>query len=223
METEINTAKKTEIEKGIILISLSIFLISLVYALTPPPLPDHFIENVTINGQNAPIGTQISIYVNSALESVYSVSEAGKYDLFVTTGSIGDTIEFKISDQLAGSSTRKGGETITLDLEISTITSSSGGSGGGGGGSSGVGSSSYSASPQDTTPKNNSNFTELNLEENKTQSQESEKQEETSPGITGGVIGFLGSGKGIVAIIVLIILGIGVMLIKFKAPKWKRN
>lgn len=222
METEINTAKKTEIEKGIILISLSIFLISLVYALTPPPLPDHFIGNVIIDGQNAPIGTEIKVYVNSALESVYSVSEAGKYDLFVTTGSIGNTIEFKISDQLAGSSTRKGGETINLDLSLTTTTTtppssgSSGGSGGGGGSSGGSGGI---ISPPPTTIKESLSDTL----ENETQEQESENLEETSPEITGAVIGFLGSGKGISTIVIIVILVIGVILIKFKPQKWKRN
>ena len=94
--------------KKVILLIAGFFLINLVFALPPiPPLPDHFIGNVLIDGQNASVGTQIEVYVVSALESVYNVSEEGKYDLYVTTGETGNLIELKISDILAGSSTRQ--------------------------------------------------------------------------------------------------------------------
>lgn len=220
MEKKINTKAKKEI----VLIFLNIFFISLVSAV--PPIPDHFIGNVLINEQNASIGTQINVYVDDILEGTVITTIVGKYDLYVKNGDTDDTIEFKISDILAGNSTRQGGETIPLNLSITTTTTppssgSSGSSGGGGGG--GGGSPSYYASPQDTTPKNNFNFTELNLEENKTQSQETEEQEEISPGITSAVVGFLGSGKGNIVIAFVIILGIGVMLIKFKPQKWTKR
>jgi len=222
MEKKINIKAKKEI----IFIFLSVFFISLVYALPPiPPLPDHFLGNVTINGQNAPVGTEIKVYVNNNLEDTVTINIVGKYDLYVKTGGTGDIIEFKVQDKLAGDSTRQGGETINLDLSLTTTTTtppsggssgSSGGGGGGGGGGSSGGSSSYSTSPQDTTPKNNSNFTELNLEENK-------EAQGVNLGITGGAIGSLGSGKGIIAIIFIIVLGIGVMLIKFKPRKWTKR
>ncbi len=142
METKINEKAKKEI----ILIFFSVFLISLVYAGAPPgsgsipPLPDHFIGDVTINGQNAPVGTQISIYVNSTLEGSILTTVVGEYDLYIKTGSINNTIEFKILDKIAGSDIRGWGETTFLNLSITTTLSSpppspSGGSGGGGGGS----------------------------------------------------------------------------------------
>ena len=211
MEKKINTKAKKEIA----LIFLSVFFISLVSAI--PPIPDHFIGNVTINGQDAPVETLISIYVNFSLESVYSILEEGKYDLYVTTESTNDIIEFKIQDILAGNSTRQGGETIFLDLSATITTpppsssgsSSSSGGGGGGGG--------YISPP--ITKTNESSGENLTNED----SQEAERQEEINPGITSAVIGFLDSGKGNIVIAFVIILSIGVMLIKFKPRKWTKK
>jgi len=215
---EIQKTQKTW--KKVILISFSIFLISLVYALElPPPLPDYFYGNVIIDEQSAPIGTLIEVYVAGNLEQTYNVTQIGKYDLYATTGSINNTIEFRISDKIAGSSTRQGGKTINLNLSISTqvenpssnTPSSSGGSGGSGG---------------ITTPQTNvADESNLSAEVNESQNQENEEQEKTRGiGITGSVIKFLSSGTGIATIIVVIILGIGVILIKFKAlQKWKRK
>ncbi|MEX2017581.1 MAG: hypothetical protein WD876_03850 [Candidatus Pacearchaeota archaeon] len=218
METKINLKAKKEI----ILILFGVFLIGFISAQPSsgsiPPIPDHFIGNVVIDSQDALVGTQISIYVDAALESVYDITEAGKYDLYVKTGEAGDLIEFKIQDLLAGSSTRQGGETIYLDLIVSTITPpSSNPTGGSGGGSSGSGGSGETISPSssiDSSP---------GPEEEAETTQKRGEQTETSSGITGAVIGFLDSGGGIVTIIVILVLGIGVILIKFKAPKWKRK
>ena len=213
-------------KKKVILLVVCLFLINLVYAA--PPIPNHFIGNVTIDGQNAPVETLISIYVDSVLESVYSVSEEGKYDLFVKTGESGNEIEFKISDILAGTWNRSNGETVPLDLSIITTTttppssgsSSGGGSGGGGGGSSGGGGGGFVSSPSTTeTNESSSDSEDVTQEEN----QEEEKQKKINPGITGAAIGFLGSGKGKIVIAFVIILGIGVILIKFKPQKWKKR
>lgn len=222
-------------KKKIILLFASLFLISLVYAAPPsfgsiPPLPDHFTGDVTINGQDAPLGTQIDVYVDSTLEGSVLTIIVGEYDLYVTTGSSGDVIEFRISDILAENSEspiRQGGETINLNLSL-TIPStnppssgSSGSSGGGGGGGGGGGSSSGGGfiSPPSTII----NEPISDTLENETQERESENQEEISPGITGAVIGFLGSGKGLAAIVFVIVLGIGVILIKFKPLKWTKR
>jgi len=226
MEKKINIKAKKEI----VLIFLSVFFIGFVYALTPPPLPDHFIGNVIIDGQNASVGTQIEVYVGSVLESIYNVTEEGKYDLYVKTGGTGDTIEFKVQDKLAGDSTRQGGETVVLDLSLTTTTtttppSSSGSSGGSGGGGRGGGSGSSGGSSSGggiISPPSTTEISELESdpEGNTTQTSETEEQGKTSFGITGAVVGFLDSGKGIIAIAFVIVLGIGMMLIKFKPLKW---
>ncbi len=220
MEKKINLKAKKEIT----LILFGVFLIGLVSAV--PPIPDHFIGNASIDGQDAPVGTQISVYVDSTLESVYDVIEAGKYDLYVKTGIAGTSpsiIEFKILDKLAGNSTRQGGETIYLDLAVSTSTSSgtspssSGNPSGGGGGSSGGGFIPSSTQTNETNPTNLTTISDTEKEEDKTET----KDKETKFGITGNVIGFLGSGEGIVAIIIVVVLAIGVILIKFESPrKW---
>jgi len=226
MEKKINFETKINLKakKEIILIFFTIFLIGFVYAVgLPPPLPDHFIGNVTIDGQNAPIGTQISIYVNSTLKPIYSISEAGKYDLYITTGEFNDSVIFKIQDRLAGNATRQGGKTIYRDLSITTTSSgdsggSSGGGGGGGGGGGSSGSSAGIISPSSTT-----NESASGSEDDTTQTSKTIGQKSSTTGITGAVIDFLGSGEGMIIVLVILILGIGVMLIKFKAPKWKRK
>ena len=129
--------------KKIIFIVMGLFLVSLVCAA--PPIPNHFMGNVTIYGEDALIGTEIMVYVAGNLETTYSTTQLGEYDLYVKTGNINDDIEFKINDKLVESSTRTTGETIILNLEISDTpispvispvsppASPSGGGGGGGG------------------------------------------------------------------------------------------
>ena len=128
--------------KKIIFIVMGLFLVSLVCAA--PPIPNHFMGNVTIYGEDALIGTEIMVYVAGNLETTYSTTQLGEYDLYVKTGNINDDIEFKINDKLVESSTRTTGETIILNLEISDSpapvispvsppASPSGGGGGGGG------------------------------------------------------------------------------------------
>lgn len=137
---------KKKINFGLILL---IFLLSvaLVFA-SPPPLPDKFSGNVLINDENAPIGTEIDVYVNETLDSTYTLDEIGKYTLDVKSGFIDDIIIFKIEDVEAGKAVRGWGTTTDLDLnatiqeesteEQPSISGdgSSGGGGGGGGGSS---------------------------------------------------------------------------------------
>ena len=103
--------------KKIIFIVMGLFLVSLVCAA--PPIPNHFMGNVTIYGEDALIGTEIMVYVAGNLETTYSTTQLGEYDLYVKTGNINDDIEFKINDKLVESSTRTTGETIILNLEIS--------------------------------------------------------------------------------------------------------
>jgi len=48
---------------------------------------------------------------------------------------------------------------------------------------------------------------------------EADKEKATGPGITGAAIGFLSSGKGIITIILILVLGIGVIVLKKRSPK----
>ncbi len=229
MEKKINSTKKMEIKKEIILIIMGIFLISLVSASghpgSIPPLPDHFYGNITLYGQSAPIGTLIEIYVGGIVEKNYNITQIGKYDLYVKTGETGELIEFKVNNKLARTSTRQGGKSTYLDLSVIKIISPPSGTSGGGGGSSGGGggsiaSPSSSSNSENTLPVNNSENNKTNIKkENKTK-----EQKNTGFGITGGVIGTLNSGKTIIAVVFLIILGIGVVLIKFKPlQKWTKK
>ena len=128
--------------KKIIFIVMGLFLVSLVCAA--PPIPNHFMGNVTIYGEDALIGTEIMVYVAGNLETTYSTTQLGEYDLYVKTGeSGGEAITFMINDKLAEeSSTRTNGETIPLNLTIfdspspviSPVTPPASASGGGGGG-----------------------------------------------------------------------------------------
>ncbi|MFH1918145.1 MAG: hypothetical protein ABIJ14_03540 [Nanoarchaeota archaeon] len=227
MERKINQKAKK-----IILICFSFFLVSMVGAVdlgSIPPLPDHFIGNVTVDGQSASIGTLIKVYVNSELEFVYNITQAGKYNLYVKTGISGNSIEFKISDKIAGTSNRSNGGIVYLNLAITTTstetttTTSSGGSSGGGGG--GGGGSTAPSVNLLLTNSTESNSTELS--DSPTENSEIQEETQQNPSffrMTGVVTGFAKTKKGIATIFALIIiLGIGVMLIKFKPQKWKKN
>lgn len=217
-----------EAKKEIIFVVMSVFLISLVCAEygSIPPLPDHFIGNVTLYGTEAPNGTEIMIYVAGNLESVYNVTEKGKYDLYVKTGNVNDNIEFKIFDKVANSSTRQGGKTKILNLELSnkisipSVDSPAGSPGGGGGGGGGGGTPSVVKDLSYNITTNNTGLT-YELQDNKS---EIKLDEEISTGfLTGAAIGtidFIKSKTGIFVFIVF--LGTGVMLIKFRFPlkKW---
>jgi len=219
-----------ETKKIILLAFVCLTLFSFVSAV--PPIPDHFSGNVLIDNQNAPIGTEIKVYVSGVLEKTYTVSTEGKYNIYILSGEINDLIEFKILDKSASDpQTRQGGENINLNLTtISTVvvappastpTSSDGSSGGGGGGGGSSSSSSIITKNeiiQNETDLENPSSTEIN------EIKDLDEYDEKTIGITGAAIGFFGSNKGITVIaIILIILGIGVVLIKFKRRKWKKN
>jgi len=239
MEKKNNSGFKKE--TILIFLGMFLFFANFVGANPPPPaLPDHFIGNVSVYGNPAPVNTTIEVYLNSELVSVYNISEKGEYDLYVKKGNAGDTVEFKINDKLAGSSTRQGGEIIYLNLEVTkedpddsdgSEDSSGGSSGGGssGGGSSGGGGSfsvtttSDSNETNDTLNNSNLSDTPENLNETQNSTDDSKNTEEnknstteqrTSPGITGAAVGFVNkpSGKITIAFIALI----GALLIKFR-------
>jgi hypothetical protein len=228
---EIQKTKKAW-EKAIILVFLGIFLISSVYAADSPdfgfipPIPDHFCGDVILYGQSASIGTEVDVYVAGSLDQTYNISETGKYDLYVTIGTYNDTINFVINGGIVGTSLRQGGETIILDLELldsPAPSSPSGGDSGGGSGGGGGGSGGKSIS----TPTYITNEPGANdKKDNQTQENSAQPtRDNTDTGITGRIIAdFLGSGKGITTIVIILALIVGVvMLIKFKAPKWRKS
>lgn len=235
---QISQEEKRSWQKVVIVLSF-ISLISLVSAdLGPVPLiPDRFLGDVTIDGQNAPVGTQINVYVNSVLVLNYTLDNIGGYNIYVKKGNVNDKIEFKILDKLAGSSTRKGGETINLDLSISTasvpVSQGSSGGGGGSGGGSGGGNTGLIGNIGNNTLENSSVFlireedneSKDEIDEEGHSSNNSERQGSIAR-ITGFVTGFTGFlepiGDLAFAILAIVLL-IGVILIKFKNPKWKRR
>lgn len=107
-----------ENKKKIGIFFVSLFFVTLVYAQVPPDLPDHFKGNLIVNGENAPIGTSIKIYVNSKLEDTIESTVLGKYDLYVKTGNSGNQIKFYANEIEAGTATRQSGKNVDLNLEI---------------------------------------------------------------------------------------------------------
>ena len=236
--------------KKIIFIVMGLFLVSLVCAA--PPIPNHFMGNVTIYGEDALIGTEIMVYVAGNLETTYSTTQLGEYDLYVKTGNINDDIEFKINDKLVESSTRTTGETIILNLEISDtpispvispVSPPASPSGGGGGGATTYWTcvqwndwSECSNEEQTRTcaEKVECSFSEkVNLSETKNCALNSveienkissdEIQETTAPGITGAVTGFVKTGKGIGLVFVFLIIVFGIGVITLKKKALKNE
>ena len=214
--------------KKIIFIVMGLFLVSLVCAV--PLVPNHFMGNVTLYGEKAPIGTEISVFVDGDLESVYNVTEEGKYNLYVKTGeSGGETITFTINDKLAGNSKRTNGETISLNLTISDSpipvippvsppASSSGGGGGGGGGGT---PSTVKDLSSDLIASNNSDLN-LEVQDSESEVKLTEDKVHSAGFLTGAAIGtvdFMQSKTGVFVFIVFV--GLGIILIKFKPlKKW---
>jgi len=200
-------------KKQIILIICLILLIGTVLAVDVTKVGDWW-GIVTINGEYAN-GAVVDAYINNIkVASAIVGAIQPNYYLIHVEGNKGDNIVFKVNEKEATTESWSNGN-HELDLEVSidtTIHNNDNGASPGGG------------SPPRDSPRiitAGTIDTEITNEESETIDLKSnEKQEPTSPGITGGVIGFLGSGKGITAIVILIILGAGVMLIKSKPRKW---
>ena len=110
-----------EIKKEVIFILFILSLVSLAYAQSAPPdIPDHFYGAIKINNNDAPIGTQIGIYINNGLESTVTTTITGQYNLYVTTGYTGDIVKFLINNAEATTYQRQGGTLINLNLSITT-------------------------------------------------------------------------------------------------------
>jgi len=110
-----------------------------------PLLPDEFRGSVTINGDPAPTGTELTALINGEVRGSLTTTEKGKYGglelndrrLIVTghDGEAGEIITFKIGTHAAKqTSTFRPGETQEIDLSVTYSTGSSTGGGGGGSG-----------------------------------------------------------------------------------------
>ncbi|MCK4552625.1 hypothetical protein KAT80_00280 [Candidatus Pacearchaeota archaeon] len=109
----------------------------------------------------------------------------------------------------------------TCSQDCGVCPSNNNGNGGNGGGGGGGSSSSSTATTQTTDDILNLNFETKN---DSTKIDSNENQQTTSSGLTGGVIGFVKTGKGIGLIfgILIIVFGIGVIAIqkyKTKSPQ----
>jgi len=229
-------------KKQLIFMMLGLFLVGFVLAI--PTYPHAFYGTAKFtNGTNISDGYIITGEVNG-VTSGSCVIYNGKYDLVVTDTTNGGQVKFYIQGEKADqTSIFKMFEITELNITIKSAPEAFGGcgdgicgdvetcstcpvdcgscpsnndgssDGGGGGGSSG-GSGGIISQP----PTNDS---ASGPEGNTTQISETEEQG-AGPGITGGVIGFLKSGEGIVSLItfiLIIILLIGVVLLKKKSPK----
>ncbi len=93
-----------------------LFLVSFVSAFSP--IPDTFSGSVKISGEDAPIGTEIELYVNNDYIITYPTTEVGTYEIDVKNGTTGNPIAFKILNQIAETATRTGGLITTLPLSV---------------------------------------------------------------------------------------------------------
>lgn len=162
---------------------LMLALTPLVAANTPPQPPHRFFGDITINGQDAPIGTQITARVGGTSYGSGIVQTAGQYGydpIFYVeaadeTDFSGRTIAFYVNGEFASSyAPYEHGQSTLLNLSITreeetnTGGSSSGGSSGGGGGGGGASSISTTSTTQQE------NQTQENATQESTQTQNGE-------------------------------------------------
>ena len=211
-------------KKQLMFVMLSLFLIGVVFAI--PPIPHAFEGNVYYSD-----GTTLleDGYTIIAIIGDFEISADiinGKYNLMVESD--GGTIEFYISGQteaignypFVSSNITELDFTTTLTNPDTTPVSpppnnNNGGSPGGG--------SSSGDSPIIITSETTDNQTNTTNEENTIGL--NGNQEPTSSGITGGVIGFIKTGGGLVTMIfaiLIIVIGIGVIVIQ-KKHKTSKN
>ena len=112
-----------------------VFLIALETVFSMPGIPSDFYGTVKIGGQDAPIGTVITAYIDGQNYGSFTVTVSGKYGLFSITGDDpdttsgkeggvnGDTLTFKVNGQTV---TQTGiwqqGESVELNLALTTST-----------------------------------------------------------------------------------------------------
>ena len=101
------------------LLAVMILPASLASAQSPPGLPAIFWGSITINGSNAPVGTQVTARINDVQQGSYTVSTAGSYgDMLVQNGNDGDTVQFYINGSPAQTAVFHPGQRNRVDLSL---------------------------------------------------------------------------------------------------------
>jgi hypothetical protein len=101
------------------LLAVMILPASLASAQSPPGLPAIFWGSITINGSNAPVGTQVTAKINDVQQGSYTVSTAGSYgDMLVQNGNEGDTVQFYINGSPAQTAVFHPGYRNRVDLSL---------------------------------------------------------------------------------------------------------
>jgi hypothetical protein len=214
-------------QKKFVLTFIFVFVLSSAFVLAQGPgVPHQFYGTATYNNAAA-VSLSVETYIKG--EKVASTTTAngiyGYNPIFLIKDPEGEyegkTIQFYLNGVNTGQTyVFENGASTKLDLSASGTTTSPppNGNGGSPGGGPGGGSSPSSTTSTQTT----NDIVDLNIE---TQDDEifnlDENQETTSPGITGAVIGFVKTGKGIGLIIgtIIILAGIGVIFMTRKSPK----
>ena len=95
-----------------------VLLISLSVVIALPPFPDKFEGKLKIDDADAAIGTEIGVYLEGVYLESFETEDEGNYTLFVRGGDLGDSITFKILNQVVGESIRKNGIDMVLDFSV---------------------------------------------------------------------------------------------------------
>jgi len=211
---EINS--QMNMKKQVIFTICLVLLIGSVLAVDVTKVGDWW-GTVKVNGEYTN-GAVVDAYINNVRVASAIVGDIQpNYYLIHVEGDVRDNIVFKVNEKEAETESWSYGD-HKLNLEVIIDSDEENNNGGSPSGGSPSGNSPIIITSQ-TTDNQTTN------EENETIDLNSnEKQEPTSPGITGGVIGFIKSGGGLIALgffILVVAIGIGVMVIKFKPlKKW---
>jgi len=96
------------------------------YAQQPPSLPQLFWGSITIDGSNAPVGTQVTAKINDVQQGSYTVSTAGSYgNMLVQNGNEGDTVQFYINGSAVQTAIFHPGQRSRVDLSLAGGTAPS--------------------------------------------------------------------------------------------------
>jgi len=203
-------------KKQIILTICLVLLIGTVLAVDVTKVGDWW-GTAMINGEYAN-GAVVDAYINNVkVGSAIVGAIEPNYYLIHVEGNEGDDIVFKVNGKEAETqSWSNGNHELNLEVSIDTTIHNNDNDDGPGGGSP------SSNSPIIITSKTTDTDAQTTNEKNTIGL--NGNQEPTSSGITGAIIGFIKTGGGLIVLIfsvLIIVIGIGVMVIKFKPlKKW---
>lgn len=114
--------RKTIMEKKkkiALFLMLMIFFMSIILFVVFAQVgkPSTFYGAVRIDGNPAPVGTLVSALVNGITTNYY-VEQEGLYIISVTGGNNGDTIQFSVNGQSAGTGTYNSEQIQEKDLDV---------------------------------------------------------------------------------------------------------